>query len=161
MDKKLRTWNLCRRSAVIACAWLSVCGGPLSTLHAAQPPNKKPDRARVVFSTPVSGIRSDHLKVTIVEVHYGPGEASPAHTHSCAVIGYVTEGSIRTQLKGQSEMIRNSGESFYEPPNAIHLVSRNASATEPASMLAYMLCDHDGPLSTNVSEGEKQKGAAR
>jgi len=110
------------------------------------------DRARVLFSRELPKLDSNHLKVTLVEVDYGPGAASPPHSHPCAVFGYVVAGTLRTQVKGEPEMIYQAGGSFYEAPNSIHLVSANASATEPAKLLAYLICDQDAPLSLDLSE---------
>jgi quercetin dioxygenase-like cupin family protein len=89
----------------------------------------------------------NHLEAKIVEVTYGPGESSAAHSHPCPVIGYVIEGAIRTQVKGESEAIFKTGESFYEAPNGVHQVSANASRKEQARFLAYFVCDHNTPLS--------------
>jgi quercetin dioxygenase-like cupin family protein len=94
----------------------------------------------------------EHLKATVVEVHYGPGEFSPPHSHPCAVIGYVVEGALRTQVKGEPEATYRAGESFYEAPNGVHVVSANASQTEAATFVAYFVCDHDTPLSSDVPE---------
>jgi quercetin dioxygenase-like cupin family protein len=105
-----------------------------------------------VLSQPLPKLNGGHLKVFLVEVHYGPGEASVPHTHPCAVIGYIVEGRLRTQVKGEPETIYKAGESFYEAPNGVHLVSANSSSTEPANLLAYMICDHDTPLSVDVPE---------
>lgn len=116
-------------------------------------------RARLAFSHSLPALDGDRLKTTVLEVNYGPGESSMPHSHPCAVIGYVTRGSIRTQVKGQLETIVRTGESFYEAPNAVHLVSANASRTEPATFLAFFVCDHDAPLSSDLSSatipGEK------
>jgi len=119
------------------------------------------DRARIVFSEPLSRLDGDHLKAFLVEVRYGPGEASLPHSHPCAVIGYVVEGRLRTQVKGEPEMIYRAGESFYEAPNGVHLVSANASSTEPAKLLAHFICDRDTPLSVDVPEGTYPKGPSR
>lgn len=108
------------------------------------------DRARIVLSQPLSRMDGDHLKGVLVEVRYGPGEASSPHTHPCAVIGYVAQGTIRSQVQGGPEATYQTGESFYEPPNGVHLVSANASSTEPATLIAYLLCDHEAPLSVDV-----------
>jgi quercetin dioxygenase-like cupin family protein len=124
-------------------------------------PGNAKERARVVLTSKLPELDGDHLKVTLLEVNYGPGEASTPHSHPCAVIGYVASGTLRSQIKGQPATIYNSGESFYEPPNGVHLVSANASKTEPAKLLAYLLCDHDGPLSVSVSEGPGEKGSAQ
>lgn len=108
------------------------------------------ERARIAFSRPLPKLDGDRLKATVVEVSYGPGESSTPHSHPCAVIGYVVQGSIRTQVKGQPEAIVKTDESFYEAPNGVHLVSANASQTEPASFIAFFICDHDVPLSKDV-----------
>ena len=115
-------------------------------------------RARVVFSQALPKLDGDDLKATVVEVNYGPGESSPAHTHPCPVIGYVVEGAIRTQVKGESEMIYRAGESFYEAPNGIHAVSANASKAERAKFVAYFVCDRQTPLSTDVPPAQTPGG---
>ncbi len=108
------------------------------------------ERARIAFSQTLPKMNGDRLMATLLEVNYGPGESSSPHTHPCAVIGYVLEGSIRSQTRGEPEAIYKAGESFYEPPNGVHLVSGNASKTQSAAFLAYFVCDHDSPLSTDV-----------
>src|SRR5215813_14672388 len=113
-------------------------------------PSFRKDRARILLATPIPALDGAHLKSTLVEVNYGPGEASPPHTHPCAVIGYVVEGSLRMRVEGQPEKLYSVGESFYEAPNGVHAVSANASATQTAKLIAYFVCDHDAPLSVNV-----------
>jgi quercetin dioxygenase-like cupin family protein len=110
------------------------------------------DRARVVLTQTLPKLDGANLKATLVEVRYGPGEASPPHSHPCAVVAYVSAGSVRTQVKGEPEMVYHAGQSFYEAPNGVHLVSANASLTEPATLVAFLICDHDTPLSVDVSE---------
>lgn len=122
----------------------------------SQPVSK--EQARIVFTHVLPKLDGFHLKVTLVEVNYGPGESSPPHSHSCAVIGYVAEGTLRTQVAGEPEAIYKSGESFYEPPNGVHLISANASQTKSARLLAYFVCDHDGPLSTDPTKARKPEG---
>ncbi len=119
------------------------------------------ERARIVLSKPLSKLDGKHLKVVLVEVNYGPGEASSPHSHPCAVVGYVVEGTLRTQVKGEPEMTYKAGESFYEAPNGVHLISANASSTEPAKLIAYLICDHDTPLSVNVATNIYRKGTAK
>jgi quercetin dioxygenase-like cupin family protein len=138
--------------AVILCAAvlespLAWTQGPSPTMH----PETK-ERARVALSQALPKLNGDHLKATVVEVHYGPGESSPSHSHPCAVIGYVVEGALRTQVKGEPEAIYRAGESFYEAPNGVHVVSANASQTEAATFIAYFVCDHNTPLSSDVPE---------
>src|SRR5579871_599591 len=71
-------------------------------------------------------------RVTIVRVFYGPGGFTPPHRHSGSVTAYITKGEIRSQLGGGPVEVFKVGQSFFEPPGATHLVSANASATEPA-----------------------------
>jgi len=97
----------------------------------------------------------------LLQVRYGPGEASLPHRHPCAVIGYVVEGSLRTQVKGEPEVIYKAGESFYEAPNGVHLVSANASCTEPATFVAYLICDRDAPLSVDMPENIHPERSSR
>ena len=102
-------------------------------------------RGRVAFSHELPRLEGDHLKVSVVEVVYGPGESSPSHTHPCPVIAYVAEGSLRTQVQGGPETVYRAGEMFYEPPNIPHSVSLNAG-TDRARLIAYFTCDRDAPL---------------
>jgi quercetin dioxygenase-like cupin family protein len=120
--------------------------------------NAPKDRARVLLSTSIPPLDGAHLKTTLVEVNYGPGEASPPHSHPCAVVGYVVEGAIRTQVEGEAEHTYEAGGTFYEPPNGVHAVSANASATRPAKLVAYFVCDRDAPLSVNVADHNHAKG---
>ena len=105
------------------------------------------DRARIIRTQPLDRLDGDHLKAFLVEVHYGPGESSPPHSHPCSVIGYVLEGAIRTKVKGEAEAVYKTGETFYEPANGIHEISANGSSAVPARLLAYFVCDRDVPLS--------------
>jgi quercetin dioxygenase-like cupin family protein len=106
-------------------------------------------------------MNGDHLKAILLEVRYGPGEASSPHSHPCAVIGYVVEGLLRTQMKGEPAVTYKAGESFYEAPNGVHLVSANASSTEPAKFVAYLICDQDAPLSVDAQKNVLSQGSSR
>jgi quercetin dioxygenase-like cupin family protein len=78
-----------------------------------------------------------------VVVDYAPGGASPPHSHarSAFIFGYVVAGAIETQVNDEPKRIVRAGESFYEPPGSRHPVSRNASATLPAKLLAVFVVD--------------------
>ena len=105
---------------------------------------------RVTLAQALPHLDGANLKATAVEVTYAPGGSSPPHTHPCAVVGYVAEGSIRTQVQGGPEAVYKAGESFYEAPNGVHVVSANASARVPAKLVAFFVCDHDAPLASDV-----------
>jgi quercetin dioxygenase-like cupin family protein len=106
------------------------------------------------FSHSLPQLDGAHLRATVVEVNYAPGEADKPHSHPCTVIGYVAEGAIRFQVKGGApEAVYKAGESFYEPPNGVHQVSANASDKDPAKLIAFFVCDHDTPLTVPPIDG--------
>jgi len=139
-------------SSAVAILWVTAMGGLLAHAQASASTSHPvaKERARVAFFHALPKLDGNHLQATVVEVHYGPGESSSPHSHPCAVIGYVIGGTLRTQVKGEPEAIYKVGESFYEAPNGVHQVSANASQTESVDFIAYFVCDHDQPLSSEV-----------
>ena len=89
-------------------------------------------------------------RVTIVRVFYGPGGFTRAHRHAGSVTAYITKGEIRSQLAGGAVEVFKVGQSFFEPPGAVHLVSANASNTEPAELIAVFVADEGAQLTTFV-----------
>ena len=89
-------------------------------------------------------------RVTVVRVFYGPGGFTKPHRHSGSVTAYVTKGEIRSQLAGGPVETFKVGQSFFEPPGAVHLVSANASNTEPAELIAVFVADEGAQLTTFV-----------
>nr|WP_180204686.1 cupin domain-containing protein [Pseudomonas sp. SbOxS1]NYU04680.1 cupin domain-containing protein [Pseudomonas sp. SbOxS1] len=121
-----------------------------SAVSAAEPPAGK---VTVVFDRPIPNIPGKSMKGVVVE--YGPGAASPAHTHPQTAFIYATvlEGAFRIKIKGQPEKIYKVGENFVEEPGSVHEVSANASATEPARLLAVFVLDTDKtPLVTPIEK---------
>jgi quercetin dioxygenase-like cupin family protein len=87
--------------------------------------------------------------LTVVKVIYAPGGKSGQHHHAGSVFAYVLSGAIRSENSATGPAkVYKAGESFFEPPGSEHLVSENASATEPASMLAVFVADDDARLTT-------------
>ncbi|MBU9373260.1 cupin domain-containing protein [Burkholderia multivorans] len=80
-----------------------------------------------------------------VEVEYPPGAASAPHVHakSAFIYAYVVSGAIESQVNDGDLHVYHAGESWSEPPGAIHAISRNASKTEPAKLLAVFIVDSD------------------
>ena len=87
-------------------------------------------------------------RVTIVRVSYGPGGFTRPHRHSGSVTAYITKGAIRSQLGGGPVETFGVGQSFFEPPGATHLLSANASNTEPAELIAVFVADEGAQLTT-------------
>ncbi|MCV9966731.1 cupin domain-containing protein [Pararhizobium sp. BT-229] len=81
----------------------------------------------------------------MLSVVYQPGGSSPIHRHDAHAFVYVLEGSIVMQVKGDKEVTVGPGETYYENPSDIHLVSRNASTTNPAKFIVVLLKNKDNP----------------
>lgn len=75
----------------------------------------------------------------VITVDYAPGAADPVHRHRAHGFIYVLEGSIVMQVKGGKEVTLTPGQTFYEGPNDIHTVGRNASTTQPAKFLVMLI----------------------
>ena len=82
---------------------------------------------------------------TMLTVQYVPGGASLPHRHDAHVFVYVLEGSVKMQVDGQPVLTLTAGQTFYESPSDVHRVSANASTTQPAKILVFMVKDKDKP----------------
>jgi quercetin dioxygenase-like cupin family protein len=78
-------------------------------------------------------------------VEYPPGSSDPVHRHNADAFVYVLEGSIVMQVKGGKEVTLTPGQTFYEAPDDIHVVGRNASQTKPAKFVVFMVKDKGAP----------------
>ncbi|MGE5217543.1 MAG: cupin domain-containing protein [Chloroflexota bacterium] len=88
-------------------------------------------------------------KLTAIVVNYAPGGKSGAHRHAGSVFAYVLSGAIRSENSATGPArVYKAGESFFEPPGSRHLVSENASAKEPARLLAIFVADDGAQLTT-------------
>jgi len=85
-------------------------------------------------------------EVQIFTVEYPPGSHDPIHRHNAHAFVYVLEGSIVMGLNGGKSVTLTAGQTFYEGPNDIHTVGHNASKTEPAKFVVFMLKDKDAPI---------------
>jgi len=85
-------------------------------------------------------------EVLMYTVGFPPGFSSPVHRHNAQVSLYVLEGSVVMQVKGGKEITLRPGQSFYESPNDIHVVSRNASSTKSAKFLVFLIKKEGAPL---------------
>jgi quercetin dioxygenase-like cupin family protein len=79
-------------------------------------------------------------------VDFPPGFSSAVHRHNAQVFVYVLQGSVVMQVRGKKELTLEPGQSFYEDPNDIHVVSRNASNTKPARFLVLLINKKGAPL---------------
>ena len=104
-------------------------------------------QVRTAFTGGLPEMEGDRLRATVLEVTYEPGGASTPHRHPCPVVGYVVQGNLRTQAEGGRAAVYRAGETFFEAPNVVHLVSANARDDKPARFLAIFTCDRETPLS--------------
>ncbi|MDO7899634.1 cupin domain-containing protein [Pseudomonas citrulli] len=82
-------------------------------------------------------------KAMMLTVDYAPGQSSIAHKHEGTAMAYVLEGAITSQVKGEPATTYKAGEFWYEAAGSEHLVSKNASSTEPAKLLVFMVMGKD------------------
>ena len=105
---------------------------------------------KIVFEHDLPDLNLKGWSVTVVEVSYAPGESSGAHRHPGITIAYVLEGEVRSKVGDDPEKLYTAGQMFLETPNQVHAVSRNASTTRPARLLAVMLAERGKQLTTPV-----------
>jgi quercetin dioxygenase-like cupin family protein len=86
----------------------------------------------------------------MMTVEYAPGASSAAHRHNANVFVYVLEGSVVMQVASGKEVTLHPGDTFYESPDDIHTVSRNASSTARAKILVFMVKDKGAPATVPV-----------
>ena len=127
----------------------SVSGLLLAQAVSAQSPA---GGSTMVFQHDVPDMTLKDWSVTAVEVSYGPGERSPAHRHPGITIAYVLEEEIRSKVGDEPEKTYTAGQMFLETPGQLHAVSRNASATRPAKLLAVLLAAKGTPRTTPAQE---------
>jgi quercetin dioxygenase-like cupin family protein len=102
-------------------------------------------KVRQVFSQVLPNVPGKALSAVVV--NYAPGGKSGAHHHAGSVFAYILSGAIRSQVSTDGPAkVYQAGEFFFEPPGSSHLVSENASQTEPASLIAIFVADEGAKL---------------
>ena len=84
-------------------------------------------------------------ELLLITVEHAPGGSSPVHRHNAQAMVYVLEGSVVQQVKGGKEITLTPGQAFYEGPDDIHVVDRNASSTQPAKFVVFLVKDKGAP----------------
>ena len=101
-----------------------------------------------LMSKDLKDINKEGLMITVV---YPPGSSDPVHRHYAHAFVYVLEGSIIMQVKGGQEVTLKPGQTFYEGPDDIHSVGRNASKTKPAKFVVFLVKEKGAPVVTPVN----------
>ena len=116
---------------------LSLAGGTLVAQDAT---------VRSLLSKDLAGDPGRELSMITVE--YPPGGSDPVHTHDAQAVVYVLEGSIVMQVKGGAPLTLSPGQTFYEGPDDVHVIGRNASHIAPAKILVFLVKDKGAPILT-------------
>jgi quercetin dioxygenase-like cupin family protein len=82
----------------------------------------------------------------MITVEYPPGSSDPIHRHNANAFVYVLEGTIVMQVRGGKETTVTAGQTFYEGPDDVHVVGRNASKTKPAKFVVFLVKDKGAPV---------------
>jgi quercetin dioxygenase-like cupin family protein len=101
-----------------------------------------------LMSRDLAGLPGKELKLLTVE--FIPGGSALPHRHNAEVFVYVLEGAVRMQLEGSPPVTLGPGDTFYEGPNDVHTVGANASPTQPAKILVFMVKNKGQPVSIPV-----------
>ena len=116
------------------------------------PSMSRVDDTRAAQEATVRSLMSKELagdpakELLMIAVDYPPGNVDPVHTHHAQALVYVLEGTIVMQVKGGTAVTLVPGQTFYEGPDDVHVVGRNASQTAPARFLVFLVKDKDAPI---------------
>lgn len=126
--------------------------GALAALSPASFAHDPLDQVSEVFNMAIPNIPGKSM--IAVQVDYAPGEKTPSHRHerSSFIMAYVVKGAIRSQVNDEPVRVYRAGETWFENPGAHHVISENASDTEPARLLAVFVTDSDHEPLTTMDE---------
>ena len=117
-------------------------------------PSTPPAPPRPEFKHDLPNVTLDDWEVTVSQVDYAPGRVGAPHRHAGFVLAYVLEGAVVAKITGQGEeRTFTVGQMFYEQPGATHEVSKNASQTQPAKLLAMIFAKKGATLTTQGRAG--------
>jgi quercetin dioxygenase-like cupin family protein len=99
--------------------------------------------------------QSPGKEVSMITVEYAPGGSDPIHRHNAHGLIYVLEGMIVMQVEGGRQVTLKAGDTFYEGPDDVHVVGRNASTTERAKFLVFFVKDKGAPILIPTTSGRR------
>src|SRR5882762_162985 len=140
-----------RRNAVGSLALFAelLAAGRLADAQTQAGPAAPPAPLPPVFKHDLPNVTMDDWEVTVSYVDYAPGRVGAAHRHPGFVLAYVLEGAVVAKISEQGEeRTYSAGQMFYEQPGATHEVSKNASQTQPARLLAMIFAKKGSTLTT-------------
>jgi len=140
-----------KRAALRAALVAGLALWPLCAL-AADPHTPPPAAVKQLIDEDLVG--ADRKELLMLTVEYLPGGASLPHRHDAQVFVYVLQGELTMQVAGSPAVRLRQGETFYENPTDVHVVSANASKTAPAKILVFIVKNKGAPVSRDVSPRE-------
>jgi quercetin dioxygenase-like cupin family protein len=150
IGRKARTY------VIVACSLILLAVGRSRPTEAAT--IKQAGSVEELFRAPLPD--TPGTDVAIIRVDYQPGAATPPHEHPAFTYAYVLSGAVVSQLEGAGPKTYRQGQMWTELPWQHHLISRNASSTEPASLLVFFIIPHRAPLTIPISSSaDSSKGA--
>jgi quercetin dioxygenase-like cupin family protein len=126
----------------------SVVENPTAAPHLAKESAAQNAKVTPLIAKDLTGVAGKEAAMLTVE--YAPGASSGKHRHNAHTFVYVLEGSIVMQVEGGKETTLGPGQTFYESPDDIHSVSKNASNSQPAKFLVFFVKEKGAPASTPV-----------
>jgi quercetin dioxygenase-like cupin family protein len=130
---------------LIALVLLSLMTGPAMAQQAKASQAKAP-QAKVTSLMSKDLPEAPGKEALMIMVEYPPGSSDPAHRHNAHALVYVLEGSIVMQLKGGQQVTLKPGQTFYEGPDDVHVIGRNASKTKPAKFVVVLIKAKGAPV---------------
>ena len=131
-----------QRFTLVACAIAVAAFGAGSEMAATTEP--KEAKLTQLFSQDLTDLPGKEGLMLLIE--YPPGSTDPIHRHNAHGFIYVLEGSIVMQVRGGKEVTLTPGQTFYEGPEDVHVVGRNASQTKPAKFVVFFVKDKGAPV---------------
>ena len=131
-----------QRFALVVCALVVAAFGVGSAMAASTEP--KEAKLTQLFSKDLTDLPGKEGLMLLIE--YPPGSTDPIHRHNAHGFIYVLKGSIVMQVKGGKEVTLTPGQTFYEGPDDVHTVGRNASQTKPAKFVVFFVKDKGAPV---------------
>ena len=132
-------------TTLVALVLLCLMAGPAMAQQAKAPQAKTP-QAKVTSLMSKDVPEAPGKEALMIMVEYPPGSSDPIHRHNAHALVYVLEGSIVMQVKGGQQVTLKPGQTFYEGPDDVHVVGRNASKTKPAKFVVVLIKDKGAPV---------------
>jgi len=142
----IRTKGAIMTNTLVALILLSLMTTGTAMAQQAKAPEAKAPQAKVTSLMSKDLPEAPGKEALMILVDYPPGASDPIHRHNAHALVYVLEGSIVMQVKGGKQVTLRPGQTFYEGPDDVHVVGRNASKTKPAKFVVVLIKEKGAPV---------------